>query len=83
MASFLHLWPLVGILLALRIAAALACGWLVLRLRPSAAWACLAPVWDLYAFAIWVASYLSNEVRWRGQLIEIAKEGRIISKLQA
>jgi ceramide glucosyltransferase len=83
LASFVHLWPLVGVLLALRIAAALACGWLVLRLRPPAAWACLAPVWDLYAFAIWVASYLSNKVRWRDHRIEIASDGRIISKLQA
>jgi len=83
LASFLQLWPVVGVLLALRIAAALASGWLVLRLRPSALWAAIAPLWDLYAFGIWVASHFSNEVRWRDRRMKITRDGRIVDREQA
>lgn len=38
----------------------------------------LAPVWDLYAFAVWCASYSSNRVRWRSRALRIAPDGRLI-----
>ncbi len=76
-ALALHLWPVAVILLALRTASALASGWLVLRLEPTALYAALAPLWDLYAFVVWIASYMSNEVRWRDRRLMIGKDGRL------
>jgi ceramide glucosyltransferase len=37
----------------------------------------LAPVWDLYAFAVWVVSYAGREVRWRDRRLLIDRDGRI------
>jgi ceramide glucosyltransferase len=37
----------------------------------------LAPVWDLYAFAVWLASYMGREVRWRNRILTIDAQGKI------
>jgi ceramide glucosyltransferase len=37
----------------------------------------LAPLWDLYAFCVWIASYTGADVRWRDQILRIDSEGRI------
>jgi ceramide glucosyltransferase len=37
----------------------------------------LAPVWDLYAFAVWGASYFGRTVRWRDKTLKLDGEGRI------
>jgi ceramide glucosyltransferase len=64
-------------LVIVRIAAALASGWLVIGLRRSILWALLAPVWDLYAFAVWIVSYTSRNVIWRDRLLRIHPSGRL------
>jgi ceramide glucosyltransferase len=69
-------WPAL-ILVCLRIGSGLATGWLVLRSPVAAGLAWLAPLWDLYAFAIWVTSYAGNEVRWRDKVLTVDGEGRI------
>lgn len=73
----LHIWSAALILLLARIAAAVVSGWLVLRIRRPLWEALLAPLWDLYAFSVWVASYLSNEVQWRDQRLRILRDGRV------
>jgi ceramide glucosyltransferase len=70
-------WPYAAVLAALRIASALLTGWFVLRSRVAAALCWLAPVWDLYAFGVWLASFAGKKVRWRDKTIEIDREGRI------
>lgn len=37
----------------------------------------LAPLWDVYAFAVWVCSYFSRRVRWRNRVLLIGREGKI------
>ncbi len=37
----------------------------------------LAPVWDLYAFAVWLTAHFGHTVRWRDQTITLNKGGRI------
>ena len=37
----------------------------------------LAPLWDLYAFCVWLTSYAGRTVRWRDQVLTIDSEGRI------
>jgi len=70
-------WLPAFVLIAARITSALVAGWLVLRCRVALALCWLSPVWDLYAFALWVTSYASREVRWRDRTLKIDKEGRI------
>lgn len=38
----------------------------------------LAPIWDLYAFVVWVGSYAGNQVIWRGQRLHLHPSGRIV-----
>ena len=38
----------------------------------------LAPVWDLFAFAVWLAGWLGNKAVWRDQRITLDAEGRIV-----
>ncbi|MBV9267353.1 MAG: bacteriohopanetetrol glucosamine biosynthesis glycosyltransferase HpnI [Acidobacteriaceae bacterium] len=54
----------------------------MLRSLSTAALCWLTPVWDLYAFAIWVAAWTGNTVRWRDQILRIDREGRIRDRLK-
>ncbi|MBV9083099.1 MAG: bacteriohopanetetrol glucosamine biosynthesis glycosyltransferase HpnI [Acidobacteriaceae bacterium] len=66
-------------LVVLRVTSAFATGWLVLRSSVAKRFAWLAPVWDLYAFAIWLTSYAGNRVQWRDRLISIDRDGCIVA----
>ena len=37
----------------------------------------LAPVWDLFAFAVWIAGWTGNTVVWRGETMTLDGQGRI------
>ena len=70
-------WQVAAALLALRVLSAFLSSAFVLY-SPRAAVLCwLAPVWDLYSFAVWCASYAGNQVRWRDRQLEIDSLGRI------
>ncbi len=64
-------------LLGLRMFSALLFSRFILRHRLASSLFWLAPVWDLYAFAVWGASYFGSTVRWRDKTLEIDGEGRI------
>ncbi|MGA8027765.1 MAG: glycosyltransferase [Bryobacteraceae bacterium] len=70
-----------AILASFRIVSALLNGWFVLRSPAGAAFCWLAPLWDLYAFAVWMASYAGNQVRWRDRVLSIDPCGRIRGSL--
>jgi ceramide glucosyltransferase len=70
-------WVPAAALLVVRIASGFVTGSLVLRSRIARRFCWLAPVWDLYALCIWVASYAGREVRWRDRVLRIDREGRI------
>ncbi len=70
-------WGPAVVLLSLRITSALLAGWLVVGSKLMTALAALAPVWDLYAFCVWLTSYASRQVRWRDRMLTIDAEGRI------
>lgn len=72
-------WPPMLFLLALRIVSAFLAGAFVVQSRLAATFCWLAPVWDLYAFAIWLASYAGRTVRWRDRVLSIDARGRIQS----
>jgi len=76
-ALFSGTWSIAVILISLRICSALVTGWFILRSRIAAAFAWLTPLWDLFAFTVWLGSYAGNQVRWRDRVLKIDKEGRI------
>jgi ceramide glucosyltransferase len=67
-----------ALLIGLRILSALAAGGLVLKSLLAAGFCWLAPLWDLYSFAVWVASYCGRTVRWRDRKLVIGPNGRIL-----
>lgn len=70
-------WPCAAALAVLRIASAALAGWFVLRSSVAVAFCWLTPLWDLYSFAVWLASYAGRTVRWRDQTLVIERDGRI------
>jgi ceramide glucosyltransferase len=69
--------PLVA-LLAARVLSGFLTGGFVLQSRFAMMFCWLAPAWDLYAFAVWIASYSSREVRWRDHVLTVDSVGRIL-----
>ena len=71
-------WPPALVLAGLRIASA-ALSAVVLRSGPAAGFCILAPFWDLYSFAVWIASYMGRTVHWRDRVLTIGPDGRIVA----
>lgn len=71
------MWIPVLVLAIARVLSAVTAAAIVLRAPTAAAFCWLAPAWDLYAFAIWLASYAGRQVRWRDIRLNIDSEGRI------
>jgi ceramide glucosyltransferase len=55
----------------------IAVGWGVVRDKASLTYCWLYPVRDLMGFIFWVWSYLSDEVRYRGEIYTLFDEGKI------
>jgi ceramide glucosyltransferase len=70
-------WDLLGLVVLLRLAVALAVGHTVLRDRHLLRHLWLLPVRDLVAAAVWMASLFGHTVTWRGDRFEL-KKGRLI-----
>lgn len=64
-------------LLATRMLSGFLTGGFVLQSRFAMMFWWLAPAWDIYAFAVWMASYSSREVRWRDRVLTVDSQGRI------
>ncbi len=77
LACALGMWPVGMALVALRICSAFLSSSFVLHSTQSTVLCWLSPIWDLYSFAVWAASYAGNRVRWRDRLLEIDSQGRI------
>lgn len=67
----------VYVLFILRLLSALLSSLWVLGSSQAVALFWLAPAWDLYSFAIWLASYGGREVRWRDRVLRIDGQGKI------
>lgn len=70
-------WAIALGTLALRIAAGLAAGRLVLADRMVTRYWFLMPFRDLWGFAIWIAGLGGDTVHWRGEDMRLSPEGRI------
>lgn len=69
-------WPAALLLLGLRLCSAILTAGFVLR-TPLVGGFFLVPLWDLYAFCVWLTSYAGTRVRWRDQVLTIDSQGRI------
>jgi ceramide glucosyltransferase len=67
------------IALALRIAAGVSIGRWVLGDRNAMRLFPLMPLRDLFGFAVWVAGLFGHTVTWRGQVLRLRRDGRLIS----
>lgn len=70
-------WAIALPLLGVRLAAAIAAGWGVLRSRDVLRCFLLIPLRDLLGVAVWFAGLFGNTVIWRGQRIRLTRDGRI------
>lgn len=64
-------------LLAVRILMAAASGILLERSPVAAAGFLLAPLWDVWAFAVWLAGLAGREVEWRGERFRLTPGGKL------
>ncbi len=71
--------PIATLLATVRILSALTAGGLVLKSSLAGSFCWLAPLWDLYSFAVWCASYCGRTVRWRDRTLTIGPKGRILN----
>lgn len=78
LAAVVQGWWAAGAALAgLRMLMALVAGAVALRSPVAARWFFLAPLWDLWAFAVWLAGLAGNTVEWRGMRLRLRRDGRI------
>lgn len=75
LALLCNLWSLAFMLYLARVAMAVLGGfvalesWLALLLSP------LAPLWDLWAFIVWLTAFAGRTVEWRGERYRLSKDG--------
>ncbi|MGC4056354.1 MAG: glycosyltransferase [Paludibaculum sp.] len=65
------------VLLVARLSMGLTGGFLVLRHWPAVFAAPLIPVWDLWAFLVWLAALTGRTIHWRDRTTELLPDGRM------
>jgi ceramide glucosyltransferase len=71
------LWSLAFTLLAARLAMAIVCGFFALESLLALLLSPLAPLWDLWAFAVWLCAFTGHTVEWRGQRFRLTHDGAL------
>ena len=71
------LWSLAFMLLAARLAMAIVCGFFALESLLALLLSPLAPLWDLWAFAVWLCAFTGHTVEWRGQRFRLSQDGAL------
>ena len=77
LAALLAGLPMVGLaLVSLRMLTGFVAGAMLLRFR--GAWMLpLIPVWDLWAFCVWLAGIGGGTIEWRGQTLKLRRDGKL------
>lgn len=78
LALALGFWKIALLLVVARWLSALATGVLVLKSPVAQAAFWLAPVWDLWAFAVWAAGLTGSTIVWRDGVLKLTKEGKLL-----
>ena len=70
------LWPVLIATALLRAWTAYEVAVLTLKLRPRFRLWALLPLQDLLSFALWIAGFFGNRIRWRGRQYRLLADGR-------
>jgi ceramide glucosyltransferase len=70
-------WPMALTLWLARAVTGAVGGYGVLRYRPALLCAPALVLWDLWAFAVWLAGLTGNAVEWRGERMRLSRDGRL------
>ncbi|WP_321476378.1 glycosyltransferase [uncultured Paludibaculum sp.] len=70
-------WSTALVLLVARISMGAVGGFVVLRHWPALLAAPLIPLWDLWAFVVWLAGLMGRSVYWRNRKTELLPDGRM------
>ncbi|MBI5282000.1 MAG: bacteriohopanetetrol glucosamine biosynthesis glycosyltransferase HpnI [Candidatus Solibacter usitatus] len=73
-------WPMALTLWVARVAMGVAAGFGVLRHWPALFAAPLIPLWDVWAFAVWLAGMSGRTVYWRGRRFRLDEDGRMAAE---
>jgi len=76
-AAGMGAWEYAAAVLAMRMIAATASGWWVLRSRDVLKLWLLIPLSDVFGFAVWCVGLFGRTVEWRGLKLRLDAEGRI------
>ena len=77
-AAFAGWWTAALAVLGARMAAGLLAGLGVLRCPITARFFWLIPLRDLFGVAVWFAGAIGSTVQWRGDLLRLSRDGRIL-----
>jgi ceramide glucosyltransferase len=77
-AAVAGLWWLSALLVAVRLAMAITCGWFVLRSADVLKYSYAIPLRDLWGVSVWSAGLFGHNVEWRDRYLRLDSEGRII-----
>jgi ceramide glucosyltransferase len=78
-AAAVGLWWIALPLVAIRVAMAIACGWLLLGSADVWRYCYMIPLRDIAGVAVWAAGLFGHCVVWRDQRLKLDAEGRIVS----
>jgi hypothetical protein len=56
---------------------AIVCGFFALESLLALLLSPLAPLWDVWAFAVWLCAFTGHTVEWRGQRFRLSKNGAL------
>lgn len=81
LAIFMGGWNLAVTLIIIRWMTAFVVGVFVLRspIARRAFW--LAPVWDLWAFLVWIAGLFGSTVVWRDRVLTLTRDGKLLRQV--
>jgi ceramide glucosyltransferase len=80
LAASVGAWPVAAAALAIRLAAGVATGGLVLKDRDCVRLWFLMPFRDVWGFAVWLAGFAGSTVEWRGFRLRLSRDGRIVQE---
>jgi ceramide glucosyltransferase len=72
-------WRIGAALLVIRMFMALESGWFVMRSRDVLRLVWAIPLRDLFGFSVWCVALFGKFVIWRGQRLQLDREGRIVN----
>ena len=79
-AALFGWWWIALPLLAIRLAMAIGCGWLLLGSADVWKYCYAIPLRDLCGVAVWAAGWMGDTVVWRDRRLQLDAEGRIVAR---